>query len=193
MSITAISNLSADRVAAVAAAPEVVRTASATDDPPSGGRRHELLDAMEAALGIQAGSMNADAEQAAYGFAHALMQDLRQMGDEGGDLPARVGTLAGLAFQSKAGAAPASKAPSSDDLKEPSPLTATTAALHVMQVPSSQLVEAYATLQRTLPEVDETAAGSIEPGQLAAFLHRLSEHLGAVPADAPGTLFDALA
>ena len=60
---------------------------------------------------------------------------------------------------------------------QPSPLTTTTAAVHLMQVPSSRLIEAFMALRRALgDQSDALTAGHVRSG-LAAFLQQLSAQL----------------
>lgn len=58
---------------------------------------------------------------------------------------------------------------------QPNPVTTTSAALHLMQVPSSHLLEAYAALRQALGE--ESDAPGDTRADLAAFLDRLSQSL----------------
>ncbi len=66
-----------------------------------------------------------------------------------------------------------------------SPVTTTSAAVHLMQVPSSRLIEAYAALRQALGEQSTTPASGDLRSQLAAFLDRLSNQLAP---DAPAAL-----
>lgn len=60
---------------------------------------------------------------------------------------------------------------------QPNPVTTTSAALHLMQVPSSRLLEAYAALRQALGDQTEAAASESARGDLPAFLERLSDAL----------------
>ena len=66
-----------------------------------------------------------------------------------------------------------------------SPVTTTSAAVHLMQVPSSRLIEAYAALSQALGEQSTTPASGDLRSELAAFLDRLSNQLSP---DAPAAL-----
>jgi hypothetical protein len=68
---------------------------------------------------------------------------------------------------------------------QPSPLTTTSAALHLMQVPSSRLLEAYAALRQALGEASDAATPETTRADLAAFLDRLADELAP---DAPAAL-----
>lgn len=203
-----------------------------------GGRRHELVDAMQQVLGVDGVDSKAE-QQAVFRFAHALMHDLRNIDASAdgptpaagrawgrrsyNDLPQRLEALA----TASAAPAPASAAtppaaelpalpvpltptpptaisaastsvPAADLLLQPDPLTATSAALHLMQVPTSRLLEAYAALRQALGDGDAApSAPSTTPTEtptetpdasrvaLAEFLTRLSTTL---TADAPASL-----
>ena len=221
-----------------------------------GGRRHELVDAMQQVLGVDNVDNGSD-PQAVFRFAHALMHDLRKIeGASDGptpgvgrawgrrsytDLPQRLEALAAAASAPAPATPPVAglpvepvpptlpKAPFSTldaastaaapvaptaatsitapataaDLPvQPDPLTATSAALHLMQVPTSRLLEAYTALRQALgdngsapsapattatPTPAPTSATTPDTGRaaLAAFLTRLSSML---TADAPATL-----
>lgn len=167
------------------------------------GRRAPLMDAMMQATGLQAragadtpvegAARVADALQsdtpgggeAIARFAHALMDDLRTLGEGAahpawGDLGNQLGALAVQAASGSGGhgadAAVAEVPP------QPNPITPTSAAVHLMQVPSSRLLEAYAALRQALPDQAVpvgSAAGEAggDRAQLAAFLDRLSQSL----------------
>lgn len=121
------------------------------------GRRHELVAAMNQALGIDAAAAPHDkrSEQALFRFAHTLMHDLRTLAGEAsdgprawgrsdwGDLPQRLSTLATAASGAAADAAPEVPA-------QPDPITTATAAVHIMKVPSSHLLAAFVAMQRAL-------------------------------------------
>lgn len=113
------------------------------------------------------------------------------------DLPQRIDALATAATAPDAAAAPTdlppvpptprvgSDVPSADaegpvaELPpQPNPLTTTSAALHLMQVPSSRLLEAYAALRQALGEQSAASPAHALRSDLAAFLDRLSKSLG---------------
>ena len=196
-----------------------------------GGRRHELVDAMNQVLGVE-GEQSKDEAQAVFHFAHALMQDLRSF-DAGSapapgsghghawgrrdwsDLPQRIDALATAAGSPASHApptppaaptpdavAPAAEAaapPLSETLPPPvidetaatdvplpaNPVTTTSAAVHLMQVPSSRLIAAYAALRQALGEQSTTPASGDLRSELAAFLDRLANQLAP---DAPASL-----
>jgi hypothetical protein len=64
-----------------------------------------------------------------------------------------------------------------EELPPPNPVTSTSAAVHLMQVPSSRLIEAYAALRQALGAQSDAPAGSSLRGELSAFLDRLAEKL----------------
>lgn len=199
-------------VAAVGA----VRAGSGSGVEHAAGRRHELVDAMTRALGVEGAPTRTEA-QAVFRFAHALMQDLRTLaGDtaapgqppawgrrEWSDLSQRLETLASAASAATPEPAPAAAPPapaiapaapaSSPALPaelplQPNPVTATSAAVHLMQVPSSRLLEAYRALHQVLgAQADAAASSTPAPrADLASFLARLSSQLGpAAPAEVP--------
>jgi hypothetical protein len=68
---------------------------------------------------------------------------------------------------------------------QPNPITTTSAALHLMQVPSSRLLEAYAALREALGDQADAPASADVRADLAAFLARLS---ASVAVDAPAAL-----
>lgn len=69
---------------------------------------------------------------------------------------------------------------------QPHPITATSAAVHLMQVPSSRLLEAFAALSRALGDSAEASTPETTRADLAVFLERLSTRLRAdAPASAP--------
>ncbi len=168
------------------------------------GRRHELVGAMNQALG-KTDAPNKETAQAVFRFAHALMQELRSVdagGEEGpgrghawgrrewSDLPQRIDALAtavgAQVGQAQPVASPADAAAAVAAAVElgaaveppmPNPLTRTSAAVYMMQVPSSRLIAAYEALQQAMGSqpVATTGAGAREG--LAALLERLSSQL----------------
>lgn len=222
MSIAAITSsfVAAVRDRPAAGSPAPAEPVAEVTHAAKGGRRHELVDAMQQALG--SGSVEGKSgEQAVFRFAHALMHDLRKIegGADGGppgggrawgrrsynDLPQRLEALATAAATPITPASPAVPAtpiaptggltapPAADLPVQPDPLTATSAALHLMQVPSSRLLEAYAALRQVLgdgepaPASDASAPTPVVPttppdtarAALAEFLTRLSTTLSA--------------
>jgi len=184
MSIAAISSQFASSVRRMAAptateATEPVRAAPRVAREP--GRRHELVAAMNQAMGLD-GEQDRATEQAVFRFAHVLMRDLRTLaGEESdgprawgrrdwGDLSQRLSALATAA----AAPQPGVEAPSPEALAQPNPLTPTTAAVHIMKVPSSHLLEAFATLQRALGQQSEANAPSDARTALADLARRLA-------------------
>lgn len=177
MSIAAISQ---SFVAAVRGAPPVEahdrgrgagRHAGA--DAPQ-GRRHELVDAMTQALGVAIEPTKAQA-QAVFRFANVLMHDLRELdgSDERrghgrrawSDLPQRLVALAAAASRepvttaADAGPPATGETPAVPDL--PQPATPISLAVHMAQVPSSHLLEAFVAMQRALGrEQDDLGARS---------------------------------
>ncbi len=249
MSIAAISSsfVNAVRERTAAAAPTPVEPGAVTRDAAKGGRRHELVDAMQQLLGGDSVD-GKSGQQAVFRFAHALMHDLRKIeagaqGDaaEGGralgrrsysDLPQRLQTLATAAGAPAVGSTPppapttptdsatpvaptappagaVAPAPGVDLPLQPDPLTATSAALHLMQVPTSRLLEAYAALRQAVGDGEPAppAATALPPTgtstsptdanrtALAAFLTQLSTTLSvAAPPSLPaGSLVNVLA
>jgi hypothetical protein len=196
MSIAAISSAfvplmragsSVEPVAAVAAVPH-----SAPAAAHAGGRRRELIDATAHALGVTP-SLDNHAEQAVFRFAHALMHDLRAVAgdrsDSGStpksgssawsDLPQRLSALATAASQP-----PAAEAELPDT---PNPLTPATAALHIMKVPSSRLLEAFASLQRAIGQQAEP----VTPAQTRAALAEMAQRLAAMASPSSGSAIEA--
>jgi len=210
MSIAAISSsfVSAVRTSATSVTVDPVGRASAPQR--SGrehGQRHELVDAVNQALGVD-GEQSKDEAQAVFRFAHALMHDLRSI-DAGAapgpgrghawgrrdwsDLPQRIDALATAAGTPatepqapaqaqvvSAGTAPppAADAAAAVDLPPlPNPATATSAAVHLMQVPSSRLLEAYTALREAIGNQSGATPTGNSRGDLAAFLDRLSNQL----------------
>jgi hypothetical protein len=164
-----------------------------------GGRRHELVDGMKQVLGVE-GELESGDAQAVFRFAHALMQDLRSI-DSGAaheghgrghawgrrgwnDLPQRIDTLA---TATAASAAPIdAQTPPAELPLQPNPVTTTSAALHLMQVPTSRLLEAFAALHRALGDSVKTTSAETARSDLAAFLGRLSNALAPdAPSSAP--------
>lgn len=68
---------------------------------------------------------------------------------------------------------------------QPRPITATSAAVHLMQVPSSRLLEAFAALSRALGDSAAASTPETTRADLAVFLERLSTRLSA---DAPASV-----
>ena len=225
MSIAAISSnfVSAVRGSLDMPPVEPVQGARAVHRQAQGeGRRHELIGAMNQALG-NVDEQGKETAQAVFRFAHALMHELRSV-DAGGeqgparghawgrrewsDLPQRIDALAtavgAQAGQAQAPAAPAVAAAAVAAVADvsvvaeppmPKPLTRTSAAVYMMQVPSSRLIAAYEALHQAMGSqpVATTAAGAREG--LAALLERLSSQLApdtasAVPA---GSVLDVTA
>lgn len=215
MPIAAItSNLvSAARAGAASAPVESVQRVRVAQRQ-EGGHRHELVDAIIHVLGID-GEDSATQAQAVYRFGHALMHELRTIdtggtsGSESGrghawerrdwnDLPQRLDALA-TATATPADAAqptapalnPAPPAPATDALsrealpRPTNPVTTTSAAVELMQVPSSRLLEAYAALRAVLDEQGAAPLAGALRGDLAIFIDRLSKRL---TPDAPATL-----
>lgn len=219
MSIAAISSSFVSAVRAIASgAPvqPVSGTPAVTRHSEGGGRRHELVDAMNQVLGLDGEASKAQ-DQAVFRFAHALMQDLRSIDGaaapgpgrghawgrrEWSDLPQRINALAtaagapaatppapaeqpaaavvATAAPATAPVAPALAAePAGADLPpQPNPITTTSAAVHLMQVPTSRLLEAFAALRRALGDQAEPSTPSSPRADLAALLDRLADELG---------------
>ena len=68
---------------------------------------------------------------------------------------------------------------------QPNPVTTTSAALHLMQVPSSRLLEAYTAMMEALVDQADAPAATDARSGLAAFLDRLA---GSLDAETPATL-----
>lgn len=242
MSIAAITSsfVTAVRERAAPASSAPAEPVANVQEAPKSGRRHQLVDAMQKALG--GGSVDSKSDpQAVFRFAHALMHDLRKIetGAEGAtsgagrawgrrgysDLPQRLEALAtaSAAPQASPTSPPATAlpakalsatpvpptapeapfstvdvapgVPAADLPVQPNPLTATSAALHLMQVPTSRLLEAYAALRQALGDSEPAPAAAAAPPPtaspdanrtaLADFLTRLSTTL---TSDAPATL-----
>ena len=79
----------------------------------------------------------------------------------------------------------ASDVPQPELPPQPNPITTTSAAVHLMQVPSSRLLEAYAALRQALGEQSGAPAADAASDDLEAFLERLSNQLAP---DAPAAL-----
>jgi hypothetical protein len=173
----------------------------ATETP----RRHELFDAMNRVLQAASDGQVADDEgsQSVLRFAHALMHDLRTLaGEEGaapadgaraqawGDLPQRLSTLATAASR-PAGPAAAAEVEIPD---EPNPVTTATAAVHIMKVPSSRLLEAFVAMSRALGQQGELQAGR-EREALAELARKLAGSVKASPnvGRSAGTVLDVKA
>lgn len=167
------------------------------------GQRHELIDAMNRALGVPADATKAQT-QAVFRFAKALMHDLREIesGDDDGhhgrgkawgrrewnDLPQRLTALAAAASREPATTEPAeSELPEMPDAAEvaempdaaevtemPEPATPASIAVHMAKVPSSHLLEAFVAMQRALGR--EQAEDSDRSG-LAALATQLASAL----------------
>lgn len=219
MSIAAISTsfVSAVRASATTAPADPVQPQhEAPQSHREGGRRHELVDAMNQVLGT-GGEQDKDQAQAVFRFAHALMHDLRTI-DTGGaaghgrghawgrrdwsDLPQRVDALAtavGASANAPAVAPPATApsdapltsaveaAPAPEVPLPTNPVTTTSAAVHLMQVPSSHLIEAYEALRQAMGQQSDAPLADGLRSDLAAFLDRLAGQLApdaaaAVPA-----------
>jgi hypothetical protein len=206
MSIAAVSSAfaplapAASTIGPVAAVEPVPRTApvAAHDE----GRRRELVNATAHALGVTQ-ALNMGTEQAVFRFAHALMYDLRTVagqGDDGAsttatvpqawnDLPQRLSTLATAAAQPAAAATP--------DLPDtPNPLTPATAAVHIMKVPTSRLLEAFVSLQRAMGLQVDAATPAQSRSALAEMAQRLASAAaasGSSDAVASGKVLDVRA
>ena len=217
MSIAATSNsfVAAVRDRAPVAPLEATNAArGATGAQPEGGRRHDLVGAMNQVLGIEAEQSRSEA-QAVFRFAHSLMHELRSI--EGGaerdghgrghawgrqvwsDLAQRIDALATAAAAPASAEAPAetvtplpppatppvvtaappllAQAPLPELPPQPKPVTTASVAVHLMQVPSSRLLEAYAALRQALGEQSATPTVRTDRAELAAFLERLSDEL----------------
>jgi hypothetical protein len=233
MSIAAITSSFVSTVGARAAsAPAAVAQAPRAGHRGGhdGGHRHELVDAMNQVLGID-GDQTKGQAQAVFRFAHALMQDLRNIEDGGAagpgrghghgnawgrrtwsDLPQRLdalatATAAPAAVRPEVPAQPltpavsivtqpaataglppivAATVPQLELPPQPNPVTTTSAALHLMQVPSSRLLEAFAALRRALLDQSDPVAPQASRADLATTLNLLSRELTAgAPTDLP--------
>ena len=220
MSIAAITSsfVTAVRERAVPASQTPAEPGAEMRGAVKGGRRHELVDAMQQVLGSD--SLDGKSgQQAVFRFAHALMNDLRKI-DAGTDRPTpgvghawgrrsysdlseRLETLATASAKTATPATPLPIEPPTlpvvDMPLQPDPLTATSAALHLMQVPTSRLLEAYAALRQALGDSEPAPSTAVSPPAtgtstsptdanrtaLADFLTRLSATLST---DAPASL-----
>ncbi len=170
-------------------------------------RRHELFDAMNRVFKAASDGQVADDEgsQSVLRFAHALMQDLRMVagGDEAAaadgahvstwsDLPQRLSALATAASRPAAQAVAA--AAEAEMPAEPNPVTTATAAVHIMKVPSSRLLEAFVSMHRALGQQGELQAGR-EREALAELARRLAGSVKAGPGTGrgAGTVLDVKA
>lgn len=211
MSIAAVSSsfVAATRNLSPATPVAAVKAVPAMGAERGEGRRHALVDSMHRALDLGEPQTPAEA-QATFRFAHALMNDLRALeaaGDsrvagpglacgqrEWSELPQRIGALASAASApapATAQAAASATQAAVDELPpQPNPLTATSAAVHLMQVPSSRLLEAYTALHQALgAQADAGAEEATTRSGLASFLRRLSNQLDAgAPAELPGSV-----
>jgi hypothetical protein len=206
MSIAAISSYFATAVRR-SAAPAAVEAADPVSAPArvgreqgrEQGRRHELVAAMNQVLGLPPsdGEPDKKAEQAVFRFAHALMHDLRTMVGEDSDGPRawgrrdwadlsqRLQALATAAMPAAAAAVAAeTQAPTAEVPDQPNPVTTATAAVHIMKVPSSHLLEAFAAMQRALGELDQGADPTDERSVLAALANRLAAAVAPTAASA---------
>jgi HPt (histidine-containing phosphotransfer) domain-containing protein len=165
----------ADSAAPVGSTPRVQR-----DHSP----RHELIDAMKQALGVQ-GSDDKAADPALHRFAHALQQDLRTIaGGEWGDISQRLSTLATAAAKQAVADVP----------DQPNPVTTATMAVHIMKVPSSHLLAAFVAMQRALMQQGEQQEERVPApdtrSALADLAHQLSSALEASGAGAGAAVLD---
>jgi hypothetical protein len=199
MSIAAISQsfIAAVRGASPVEAPDRGAHRHAAAREPQ-GRRHELVDAMSQVLDVGSDATKAQT-QAVFRFANALMHDLRDLdgGDERRalgrrewrDLPQRLAALAAAASREPAddatdaalsAVAEAPEPPAVPDL--PQPATPISLAVHMAQVPTSHLLEAFVAMQRALGrEQDDSSARSA----LAALATQIAS---ALQPDAPSEL-----
>lgn len=185
-----------------AAAEPVHAVARVAHDTP---RRHELFDAMNRVLQAASDGQVADDEgsQSVLRFAHALMHDLRTLAgeDDGaaaegarasawGDLPQRLSTLATAASRPAAETLVAV----AEMPDEPNPVTTATAAVHIMKVPSSRLLEAFAAMSRALGQQGELQAGR-EREALAELARKLAGSVKASPGNgrSAGSVLDVRA
>lgn len=211
MSIAAISQsfVSAVRAGTAPAAVEAtepVRAAGRVTPREPHGRRQALVEAIYESMDVDAAAEDRKQTQAVYRFAHALMHDLREMdGDQPtdgsgralgrrdwGDLGQRLSALA-TAAASKPDADPAPAVPEMP--QEPRPVTTATAAVHLMQVPSARLLEAFVAMHRALERQDEERNPIDLPdarGALAQVLRTLAQAASAeTPIDTQaGALLD---
>lgn len=206
MSITAISSsvVSAVREFAQVAVHPSPATLGSARESRDGGRRHDLVSAMNDVLGAT-DRQDPAGQQAVFRVAHAVMHDLRsieaasarnsQGADTGvdhapsrawarqewNDLPQRLDALATAVTASASAAQSEVEVP-----PQPNPVTTNSAALHLMQVPSSRLLEAYVALRKAVGEQASASAAGAPRDELAAFITRLSNELVAgAPAAIP--------
>jgi hypothetical protein len=204
MSIAAVTSsfIAATRELSPVVPVAVVDAVPAAGAPRGDGRRHELVDSMSRVLGLSEPQTESQA-QATFRFAHALMHDLRTLAaaddrkgsgqalvwgrSEWRDLPQRIGALAAAASAAAPMASTPVEAKPPELPPQPNPLTATSAAVHLMQVPSSRLLEAYAALRQVLSTqpAEVVASAATTRSDLASFLGRLSDQLAP---DAPAEL-----
>ena len=176
------------------------------------GRRQDLVAALHQVLGAESVQASSD-DKAVSDFTHALAGDLQRIDSRSSDqdpgqtwgrrawnaLPQRLDALA-AATSARATAAVAAGPVSNADAAhsgsseqvvlpeippQPKPLTANSAALHLMEVPSSHLLEAYAALRQALGEQARAPAAATPHADLAALLTRLAQELASA---APTTL-----
>lgn len=187
MPIAAVSQAAVARAGAASPVSEVTRVddAGAARQRPQ-ERRRELVDAMMETLAVERSSLDRRSEQAVYRFAHALMHDLRAVGGgdheealgrrDWADVGSRLAALVAAAASSSRADADAVPESVPEALPLPSPVTVTSAAVHLMRVPSSRLVEAFVALRDAVPSLAEVSSGNGDDrSQLAAFLQRLVE------------------
>jgi hypothetical protein len=192
---------SATAASSAAPAQPVHAVAPVAADAP---RRHELFEAMNRVFTAASdGPVPDDAgSQSVLRFAHALMQDLRTLAGEDesapaddtrasiwGDLPQRLSALATAASRPAARAAAAEV----EMPDEPNPVTTATAAVHIMKVPSSRLLEAFVAMSRALGQ-GELQAGR-EREALAEVVRKLAGSVKLSPATgrSAGTVLDVRA
>jgi hypothetical protein len=171
------------------------------------GRRHTLVAATQQALGVDASALaQPGGEQAVFRFAHALLHDLRALAGDAadgprawgrrdwGDLPQQLGALATATAAPVAPVAPAPVAEAASALPDlPNPITTATAAVHIMKVPSSRLLEAFASMQRALGQASSSADD--DRAALADVVKRLADRVvsTATAAPAPGAVLSVSA
>ena len=167
MSIAAISRTFSSTVRTEPVAVEPVDAVGATARAARQvGRRHDLVDAMSQVLELGAEPDKAQS-QAVFRFAQALMHDLRSLDGSGesptpgrawgrrdwGDLGQRLEALASAARAEAA--------------ETPNPVTTATAAVHIMKVPSSHLIEAFVAVQRALGRTESVDGAQARDGLAA--------------------------
>ncbi len=168
-------------------------------------RQHQLVDAMNRVFQAASAGQVADDEgsQSVLRFAHALMQDLRTLAGEPqggaaegapvstwGDLPQRLSALATAASRPAA----QTTAAVAEMPAQPNPVTTATAAVHIMKVPSSRLLEAFVAMSRALGQQGELQAGR-EREALAELARKLAGSVKASPGTGrgAGTVLDVKA